>query len=160
MAITDRRVPRAAALVALIVCAFSVPASAQYFGQNKVQYKKLDFQILKTEHFDIYYYPQERDGIHVAARMAERWRARLGRVLSHDLSGRQPLVLYASHADFEQTNAIQGELSEGTGGVTEPLRRRIILPLGGPLTDTDHVIGHELVHAYQFDITSNPEQGP
>src|SRR6185503_20001012 len=38
--------------------------------------------------------------------------------------------------------------------VTEPLRRRIVLPLGGPLADTDHVIGHELVHAFQFDITT------
>jgi hypothetical protein len=34
--------------------------------------------------------------------------------------------------------------AKGTGGVTEPLRRRIVLPLAGPLADTDHVIGHEL----------------
>src|SRR3954466_2580122 len=160
MAITDRRVPRAAALVALIVCAFSVPASAQYFGQNKVQYKKLEFQVLKTEHFDIYYYPEERDGIDIAARLAERWHARLERIFEHTLRGRQPLVLYGSHVDFEQTNAIQGELGEGTGGVTEPLRRRIVLPLGGPIADTDHVIGHELVHAFQFDITTNPNSPP
>ena len=91
--------------------------------------------------------------------MAERWRARLGRTLGHELSGRQPLVLYASHPDFEQTNTIQGELGEGTGGVTESLRRRIVLPLGGPLADTDHVIGHELVHAFQFDMTTEPERG-
>jgi Tol biopolymer transport system component len=151
----------------LIACAavglFAVlptAASAQYFGRNKVQYKKLDFQILKTEHFDIYYYPQEREGIDIAARMAERWRTRLGRILGHELRGRQPLVLYASHPDFEQTNAIYGELGEGTGGVTEPLRRRIVLPMGGPLADTDHVIGHELVHAFQFDITTNPNAPP
>src|SRR5438445_5253813 len=145
------------ALAALALTLALVPAaSAQYFGRNKVQYKKLDFQVLKTEHFDIYYYPQEREGIDVAARMAERWRARLGQILGHELRGRQPLVLYASHPDFEQTNAIYGELGEGTGGVTEPLRRRIVLPLGGPLSDTDHVIGHELVHAFQFDVTTNP----
>jgi hypothetical protein len=91
--------------------------------------------------------------------MAERWRARLESLLAHQLRTRQPLILYASHVDFEQTNTIQGELSEGTGGVTEPLRRRIILPLGGPLGDTDHVIGHELVHAFQFDITT-PDNAP
>jgi len=136
------------------------PASAQYFGRNKVQFKQLDFQLLKTENFDIYYYPSEREGIDIAARMAERWRVRLGRTLGHELRGRQPLVLYASHPDFEQTNAIAGELGEGTGGVTEPLRRRIVLPLGGPLSDTDHVIGHELVHAFQFDITTNPNSPP
>jgi Tol biopolymer transport system component len=143
-----------------ILLSAAAPASAQYFGRNKVQYKKLDFQVLKTEHFDIYFYPEEREGIDVAARMAERWHARLERVLAHELRGRQPLVLYASHPDFEQTNAIAGELGEGTGGVTEGLRRRIVLPLGGPLADTDHVIGHELVHAFQFDITTGPNSPP
>jgi Tol biopolymer transport system component len=131
-----------------------------YFGRNKVHYKQLNFKILRTEHFDIYFYPSEREGIDISARLAERWHARLERLLSHTLRGRQPLVLYAAHPDFEQTNAIQGELSEGTGGVTEPLRRRIVLPLGGPLGDTDHVIGHELVHAFQFDITTNPNAPP
>src|SRR5712692_8685229 len=135
-------------------------ASAQYFGQNKVQYKKLDFKVMKTEHFDIYFYPSEREGIEIAARLAERWHARLERVFEHQLRGRQPLLLYASHTDFEQTNAIQGELGEGTGGITEPLRRRIVLPFGGPLADTDHVIGHELVHAFQFDVTTNPNAPP
>jgi hypothetical protein len=53
---------------------------------------------------------------------------------------------------------IGGELGEGTGGVTESLRRRIVLPLGGPLADTDHVIGHELVHAFQFDIASSENE--
>src|SRR5690348_11250884 len=82
--------------VGSLVTALPITASAQYFGRNKVQYKKLDFQILKTEHFDIYYYPEEREGIDIAARMAERWRTRLGRIFGHELRGRQPLVLYAS----------------------------------------------------------------
>ena len=92
--------------------------------------------------------------------MAERWYARLERLLEHQLRGRQPLVLYASHVDFEQTNVIAGELGEGTGGVTESFRRRIVLPLAGPLADTDHVLGHELVHAFQFDITMRPGSAP
>src|SRR5881394_1982860 len=149
-----------ALLLAAFCAAFTAPLSAQYFGRNKVQYKKLDFEVLKTEHFDIYFYPSERQGVELAARMAERWYARLQRLLNHQLDGRQPLVLYGSHPDFEQTNAIGGELSEGTGGVTEPLRRRIVLPLGGPLADTDHVIGHELVHAFQYDITSGRDDPP
>ena len=78
----------------------------RYFGQNRVQYKNLDFQVLKTEHFDIYFYPEERAGIDIAARLAERWYARLTRMLNHTLSGRQPLVLYASHTDFEQNNIV------------------------------------------------------
>ena len=133
-------------------------AGAQYFGQNKVQYKDLDFKILSTEHFDIFFYEEERAGVEIAARMAERWYARLSRLLNHQLNGRQPLVLYASPTDFQQTNVIAGTLGEGTGGVTEPLRRRIVMPFGGPLADTDHVLGHEMVHAFQFDITT-PQGG-
>jgi Tol biopolymer transport system component len=117
--------------------------------------RTFDFQVLKTENFDIYYYPSERAGVEIAARMAERWHVRLGRMLQHRLRGRQPLVLYASHVDFEQTNVIGGEIGEGTGGVTESARRRIVLPLSGPLSDTDHVIGHELVHAFQFDMLTS-----
>jgi len=157
--VSHPRIPSLVSAIALTL-ALTTPASAQYFGRNKVQYKKLDFQVLKTEHFDIYFYPEEREGIDIAARMAERWNARFERLLGHTLRGRQPLVLYASHPDFEQTNAIEGELSEGTGGVTEPLRRRIVLPMGGPLADTDHVIGHELVHAFQFDMTTREGSGP
>jgi hypothetical protein len=144
----------------LVLCAtvgLSAPASAQYFGRNKVHYKDFDFQVLRTDHFDIYFYPSERAGIDIAARMAERWKTRLEKVFGHELRGRQPLVLYASHPDFEQTNVIGGELGEGTGGVTESLRRRIILPLAGPLADTDHVLGHEIVHAFQYDITTDSE---
>ena len=120
----------------------------------------LRFQILKTDHFDIYFYESERPGIDIAARMAERWRVRLERLLKHELRGRQPLVLYGSHTDFEQTNVIGGAIGEGTGGVTEPVKRRIVLPLAGPLADTDHVIGHELVHAFQFDMTTGPDSPP
>ncbi len=132
----------------------AAPADAQYFGRNKVQYDAFEFRILKTDHFDIYYYPEEREAIEIAARMAERWYERLSRLLNHEFEGRQPLIMYASHPDFEQTTAVAGIFDESTGGVTEALKRRVVLPFAGPLSDTDHVIGHELVHAFQFDITT------
>lgn len=127
--------------------------SGQDFGRNKVQYESFHFQVLRTEHFQVYFYPEERDAALQAGRLAERWYARYATLLGHQLHSVQPLVLYASHPHFEQTNVVSGELDEGTGGVTESLKRRIVLPLAGPLAETDHVIGHELVHAFQYDIT-------
>ena len=85
--------------------------------------------------------------------MAERWHARLSRFFGHDLRGRQAVILYAVPAHFRQTNAVEGLIGEGTGGVTEAMKRRIVLPMSGSLADTDHVLGHELVHAFQFDLT-------
>lgn len=131
-------------------------AGAQYFGRNKVQYHSFDFRVLETEHFDIYYYPEEYEAAQIVGRMAERWYARLSQLLGHELHRRQPIIIYASHPHFEQTNAILGDISEATGGVTELFKRRVVLPLAGPLEETDHVLGHELAHAFQFDITGDP----
>jgi hypothetical protein len=140
-------------LVLALLGGTAVPAAAQYFGRNKVQYESFDFQVLQTEHFDIYYYPEMRDAALLAGRMAERWYARLSRLLGHELGSRQPLIMYANHPHFEQTNALSGELGESTGGVTEVFKRRMVLPFAAGLKDTDHVLGHELVHAFQYDIT-------
>jgi len=146
-----------AVVAAFVLCAATAaPAGAQigYFGQNKVQYRTFKFQVLATPHFDIYYYPEEEAASRMAARMAERWYARLSSVLSHELRGRQALVLYGSGSQFRQTNVVEGDLGEGTGGVTEAYKRRIVLPFAGPIEATDHVLGHELVHAFQYDITN------
>ena len=134
----------------------AAPLNAQYFGRNRVRYESFDFSILKTEHFDIYYYADAADAIPLVARMAERWHHRLTRLMGHELRGRQPIILYASHPHFVQTTAILGSIGEATGGVTEPFKRRVVLPLAGPLAETDHVLGHELVHAFQYDITTRP----
>jgi Tol biopolymer transport system component len=142
----------ACATAVVLIGVSGKPAAAQYFGQNKVQYRTFDFQVLKTENFDIHYYPDEEAAARDAARMAERWYARLSRVLGHRLSSRQPLVLYASHPHFEQTNVVEGLLGESTGGVTESLKRRVVMPVGAGPAETDHVLGHELVHAFQYDI--------
>ena len=139
-------------VILCFVLALSGVTHAQYFGRNKVQYGKFDFKVLKTEHFDIHFYSSEAAVAPIAGRMAERWYARLSRLFEHDLSSRQVIILYASHPDFEQTNVIEGQLGEGTGGVTEGLRRRVVMPMGATLADSDHVLGHELVHTFQYDM--------
>ncbi len=149
------RVVRMACAVALGLVLGASAAHAQYFGRNKVQYRTFQFEILKTEHFDLYFYPEEAAAAQIATRMAERWHERLSRFFGHELRGRQPIVLYAVPAHFRQTNAVEGLIGEGTGGVTEALKRRIVLPMSGSLSDTDHVLGHELVHAFQFDLTGD-----
>ncbi len=141
----------AAAAMLLVLCVPLSPAEAQYFGRNKVQWERFEFAILQTTHFDIYHYPAERAAAQEAGRLAERWYARFTSVLGRALTGRQPLILYADHPSFQQTTAISGQLGVGTGGVTESLKRRIVMPFAGPLSGTDHVLGHELVHAFQYE---------
>src|SRR5919112_2895828 len=105
---------RRAAPVLLSLSLAPALLQAQYFGRNKVQYSSFDFKVIQTEHFDVYYYERERVAAMDAARMAERGYARLSKVLNHEFRERKPIILYASHSDFQQTNVGGEGPSEGT----------------------------------------------
>jgi hypothetical protein len=139
------------AVVSVLILA-PVAAEAQYFGTNKVEYVDFDFKILSTDHFDVYYYPREARAAQIAAQLAERWYSRFSRLLLHEFDRRQPLVLYGSQAEFAQTNVVSSLLSDTIGGVTESAKRRIAMPFAPTMAETNRVLGHEIAHAFQFDI--------
>ena len=145
-------------LAAALALAAPAPSDAQYFGRNKVLWEDFDFHVFETEHFRIHYYPAGNPAIADVARMAERWYGRLARAFDVELSEKKPLIFYNTHADFQQTTVTGGLIGEGTGGFTEPLQNRVVLPFTGLYSETDHVLGHELVHAFQFDILQNRDR--
>lgn len=157
-----RRVALPAFLGAVLVLVTATPARAQYFfdgyfGQNKVQYTTFDFQVLQTDHFDVYFYKSERTAALDAARMAERSYARLSRVLAHRFTERKTIILYSSPTDFAQTNTM--DVGEGTQGVTDFFRQRNVIFLQGAMAETEHVLTHEMVHQFQFDVFSQGKAG-
>jgi dipeptidyl aminopeptidase/acylaminoacyl peptidase len=133
----------------VVVVALAPDAHAQYFGRNKVQYEKMDFRVAPTAHFQVHFYPAESLATADAARMAERWYDRHKTLFRREFAG-NPLIFYADAPDFQQSNVIEGLIGEGTGGVTEGSRDRVIMPFTPTYAETDHVLGHELVHVFQY----------
>lgn len=131
---------------------FSQKTNAQYFGQNKVRYKNLKFKVYRTPHFQIYYYLQNDSMIKRFAQESETWYTLHQQVFRDTFKKPNPIILYANHPDFQQTTAIDGEIDVGTGGVTEGLKNRIVMPVMETNQMTRHVIGHEMVHAFQYHI--------
>src|ERR1700759_1673446 len=131
---------------------FSVNANAQYFGQNKVRYKNFKFKVYKSPHFDIYYYLQNDSLVKRFAQESELWYTLHQQVFRDTFKKPNPIILYADHPDFQQTTAIDGEIDIGTGGVTEGLKNRVVMPIMETNQMTRHVIGHEMVHAFQYHI--------
>ena len=119
-----------------------------YFGRNKVQYTDFDWHILKTEHFDIYYYPEMKDLAERGAFFAEESYNVLEQKFSHNVLNRVPLIFYSSHLHFQQTNITSGFVPEGVGGFFEFLKGRVVIPYDGSMWDFRHVIRHELVHVF------------
>jgi hypothetical protein len=131
---------------------FSFNANAQYFGQNKVRYKNLKFKVYRTPHFEIYYYIKNDSLIKRFAQESELWYTIHQQVFRDTFKKPNPIILYADHPDFQQTTAIDGDIGVGTGGVTEGLKNRVVMPIMETNQTTRHVIGHELVHAFQYHM--------
>ncbi|HVX40587.1 MAG TPA: hypothetical protein VHB25_13535 [Gemmatimonadaceae bacterium] len=148
----------AALALALGLGAPGIARAQNYFGQNQVQYDQFHWRILETEHFLIYYYPEEARATTEAARLAERAYARLSRMLDHQFREKKPIMLFASRTDFGQNN-VTGDLGEVTSGVTEALRHRMLLNFTGDTKSFEHVLTHEMVHAFQYDIFARGKAG-
>ena len=142
----------------VVLAALVLPgvAAAQlgYFGENKIQYRGFDWHVLRGPHVDLYYYPEEDELARVALAYAEESYGALQERFQHHAAHRIPLIIYASHTDFEQTNVLPFVPPEGLLGVTEFLKQRVALPFNGSYFDFRHTIRHELVHVFQLSITA------
>lgn len=137
-------------LLAFFLLMLTVPSQAQYFGQNKVRYKNLKFQVNQSPHFELYYYLKNDSLVKRFMQESELWYDLHQQVFRDTFARKNPLILYNNHADFQQTTAISGSISVGTGGVTEGLKNRVVMPMMQLNQQTRHVLGHELVHAFQY----------
>ena len=145
--------------VLVLGAAGAARAGAQgYFGTNQVEYRKFNWLVIETEHFTIHYYPEEAATAMDVARMSERAYTRLSRVFQWEFRDKKPIMLFASRADFGE-NLVTGDLGEGTGGVTEALRHRMLFFFTGNYRTTEHVLTHEMVHEFQYDIFGHGKAG-
>jgi Tol biopolymer transport system component len=141
-------------LILILLSVFGQEAMAQYFGMNKPRYHELDFEVLHTPHFDVYSYLKNKEALDQFASDAENWYT-LHKAVLQDSFSQNPILLYNDHADFQMTNAISSQVGIATGGVTEGLKNRLIMPLTFTNEQTNHVLGHEMVHVFQYHMMSN-----
>lgn len=105
-------------------------------------------KILRTDHFDIYYYGEMGYVAEIGANYAEEIYDELKIRMNHLVTRRIPLIFYNTSIDFQQTNITPGLIPEGVGGFFEFLKGRVVLPSTGSLKDFRHVIRHEIVHVF------------
>ena len=132
-----------------IIFILAIPLYSQ-FGKNIVQYQSFDWYYLQTENFDIYYYDTDINAQYVAIESQKAY-INISNALNWQLKNRIPIIVYNSHNDFQQTNVIDMYMPEGVGGVTELYKNRVVIPYDGVHQDFQHVIHHELVHAFIND---------
>lgn len=137
-------------MISLILYTFQVSAQGEYFGQNKARNRANEFKVLRSSHFDLYYYLQNKELADELLRNSEHWYKNHQEIFKMSFIQPNPLIIYNSHPDFQETTVIGGQIGEGTGGVTEGFKTRVVMPLFFTKRQTDHVLGHEMVHVFQY----------
>jgi len=132
--------------------AFGQTPYIPYFGKNRIRYNDFKWNIYKTDHFEIYYYPEIEKQLERVTSYAESAYQQVSSDLKHDLAFKVPLVLYKTSSEFQQQNIEPGELPEGVLAFAEPYRDRMVLPIDEPSDALYRLITHELTHIFEFDI--------
>ncbi len=135
-------------IIIIIMIAAGAALNSVYFGKNKVQDQKMEWSMIKTMHFDIYFKKDAEEFGKVAALMSENAYYYLKKSFKKPIKYRVPVIFYDSHTTFESTNIIYPLLSEGVGGFTEHEKNRVVIPFDGSYVKLEKVLIHELTHAY------------
>ena len=151
--------PRRSSLLLLLLApallAWAAPCAAQgLFGKNKITYDRRDWFSIKTEHCEVFYYADEEGLAREVAAIAESTAAEYDTLFRMRPRKRIPILSYASHQAFQQSHAASGFIDEGTGGLTELVRGRVLIPHTGSTPRLVWVTRHELVHAYMLEKLS------
>lgn len=137
-------------LLLFIILVFAVNTEAQfyYFGRNKVQYQTFDWKVLRTEHFNIYYYGEFEEIAEIGASYAEdaydEFKVKFNTLITRPI----PLIFYNTSLQFQQTNTTPGLIPDAVGGFFEFIKGRVVIPYTGSIHDFKHVIRHELTHVF------------
>jgi Tol biopolymer transport system component len=159
MARTSFRLLFASLAAAGIAIALAAPASAQYFGKNRIQYSELDWKIYHSPHFDVYYYFEDDVQLKRIVSFAESAYDELSRELDHQLKDPIPLIVYETHSAFMRTNILHTEVPEGVGAFAEPRKFRMVMPIDLPDPEMLALVRHELTHIFQYHIMSRGRVG-
>ncbi|HUF08029.1 MAG TPA: hypothetical protein VMO47_01830, partial [Rhodothermales bacterium] len=135
-------------LSAVPVAEIAQAQSGYHFGRNKVQYSGFEWQILRTSHFDIYYYPEMEELAEMGAHFAEEIYEELENRFEFSLTHRVPMIFYSSNLHFKETNVTPGFIPDGVGGFFEFLKGRVVVPANGNIHHFRRVIRHEVVHVF------------
>ncbi len=138
-------------LVTLVGVALILEGKAQ-FGKNKVQYQRFTWRYFQSRHLDVYFSEGGEYLARFAAIVGERALRSIQQTVGHRITRRISLIVYNSHAEFQQTNVVWEFLPQGVGGVTELFKNRVVVPFEGNYEQFRHVIHHELVHAVLNDM--------
>ncbi|MBL7085790.1 MAG: PD40 domain-containing protein [Candidatus Cloacimonetes bacterium] len=137
-------------IIGILILLITYPLTAMQFGKNKINYPDMEWSVISTTHFDIYYEGNLDFIAEVTTVIIENAYYRFQDLFQYSIKDRIPVVIYNSHNEFEETNTIYWIIDEGVGGFTEFIKNRVVVPFDGSYKRFEYTIIHELSHVFCF----------
>ncbi len=148
--------------VLILTLLVATPAAAQYRwigGKNKIRYDEFKWYTYDTPHFKISFYDRVEPSLEKIASFSESAYDELARKFNFQVLQQIPMITYATHGEFEQTNLMPGFVPEGVGAFATSVRNRMVLPVDLPDRELQKLIQHELTHIFQYEILFQGRRG-
>ncbi|HET7433523.1 MAG TPA: BamA/TamA family outer membrane protein [Thermoanaerobaculia bacterium] len=139
-------------VLAVVFLVLLFAPAAYPFGQNKIAYDTFKWSVYHSTHFDVYFYEEERPSLQKVVDSAESAYLDLSQKFNYQISKKIPLIFYATHSAFEQTNVMLNFIPEGVGAFAEPARNRMVLPIDLSDDKLQQLVQHELTHIFEYEI--------
>jgi hypothetical protein len=137
---------------------FSSDLSAQSaevkFGQNRVQYKHIDWQYYESDHFITYFYPGGQDIAKYTIKAAEDNVQPIADLLNYKLRNRINIIVYNTINDLNQTNIGIYSPPANQGTTVDLNNYKIFIYFNGDHGNLDKQIRMGLARAYVDKQTS------
>jgi len=101
------------------------------FGQNRVQYKKFNWQYLETANFDLYFYDESKEIAKYIQTITDNSIENLISRLGYSSKMKFDIIVFSSCQDFEQTNIGLNNEVYNIGGTTKINENKIFIYFDG-----------------------------
>ncbi|MBO4489557.1 MAG: hypothetical protein J5741_07910 [Bacteroidales bacterium] len=130
------------------------------FGKNRVQHQNFNWQYLRSEQYDVYYYPTGRALAQYVYYKVPEITEEIERLLNYTSKKKLQLIVYNTQADFRESNfAYDDEDFYNQGGVTNISGTKIYLYFDGNHAHLDRMIRSGIMNVYAKWLAEGSSMG-
>jgi len=134
--------------ILLILCAFSLSSSAQFyngsqmnFGKNRIQYTDFLWTYFRFNNMDVYYYLNGKELAQHVADYAGKYIPEIEKKLETTLDKKTQFIVYNTYSELKQSNiGLMTHSQYNTGGITHIIGTKVFLYFDGDLNHFDRQI--------------------
>ncbi|MCQ2283349.1 MAG: hypothetical protein MJZ57_00450 [Bacteroidales bacterium] len=151
-----RRISHIVLLLSLLLLLVAEPVCAQFyngsqlsFGKNRVQHQNFNWQYMRADQYDVYYYPTSKSLAQYVFYKIPEYLQEVEKLLNYTTNKKLQFVVYNTQADFRESNfAYDDEDFYNQGGVTNIYGTKVYIYFDGNRMHLDRMIRGGVINVF------------